>query len=146
MRQLRSILGKLSYSLFLWLDRKYIETYGYETAPYCGHYYNGHTGKYTRADYHEGDGTSQNTRFKWLILCGQHTEEGYFFILLPPVKDAINWLRLLPRRTTIVLKKQDDLYLYFKYSPSRYSYGHKRELLINLSKFKVIIKHGLFKD
>jgi len=33
-----------------------IESYDYETAPYCGHHYSGHNGWLTSGSYHEGDG------------------------------------------------------------------------------------------
>jgi hypothetical protein len=48
------------YNFFYRLDKKrdFNDTmhYEYETAPYCGHHYNGHKGKWTHSSYHEGDG------------------------------------------------------------------------------------------
>jgi hypothetical protein len=42
------------YNILYKLDT--IKKYDYETAPYCGHHYNGHHGKYTISSYHEGIG------------------------------------------------------------------------------------------
>jgi len=58
MKTVNAFLAKLIYRLFFYLDGKlgYVERYDYETAPYCGHHYNGHNGKFTSSSYHEGDG------------------------------------------------------------------------------------------
>ena len=72
-------LAKLIYRLFYWIDVKLksIEEYDYETAPYCGHHYNGHKGKFTHSDYYEGDGgwglNTKNPFFK----IGGDTYEGW---------------------------------------------------------------------
>lgn len=46
------------YALLCWMDKKNgsVDSYDYETAPYCGHHYCGHSGKYTNSHYHEGIG------------------------------------------------------------------------------------------
>lgn len=52
------------YDCFYLLDEKlgYLNTYRGENAPYCGHSYNGHKGKFTGSEYFEGDG------LKWCIF------------------------------------------------------------------------------
>ena len=46
------------YNMLCWMDEKNgsVDSYDYETAPYCGHHYCGHSGKHTKSDYHEGMG------------------------------------------------------------------------------------------
>lgn len=89
-------LAKLVYRFFYFLDVKFnlIEEYDYETAPYCGHHYNGHRGKFTASSYHEGDGYCEvkfgilfkivgsnydGYQWEWNMPCLKVTS--YFFIL-----------------------------------------------------------------
>lgn len=46
------------YNLAEFIDQKlgWYEEFEYETAPYCGHHHNGHSGKLTESYYHEGMG------------------------------------------------------------------------------------------
>lgn len=70
-------LAKLIYNLFYWIDVKFnlIEEYDYETAPYCGHHFNGHKGKFTHSDFHEGmGGMGLNTKNPFLKIYW-HDEE-----------------------------------------------------------------------
>lgn len=57
------------YNLCFYIDNKlgYIESYDYETAPYCGHHYDGHKGKLTASDYHEGDGEKYCIFLFWVV-------------------------------------------------------------------------------
>lgn len=65
-------------ALAVWFDRKIgrYKEYSYETAPYCGHYYNGHEGWLTGSHYHEGDGYCR-LKIGWLEI-GYYTEEGHY--------------------------------------------------------------------
>ena len=67
-----SQLARTGYQLLLRFDRP--KTYGYETAPYCGHYYSGHTGKRTCSHYHEGIGYCEAQLGK--LLFHKNSEEG----------------------------------------------------------------------
>lgn len=70
-------LAKLIYNLFYWIDVKLgtIEEYDYEAAPYCGHHHNGHKGKFTHSDFHEGmGGKGLNTKCPFLKIYW-HDEE-----------------------------------------------------------------------
>jgi hypothetical protein len=51
-------IAKIIYLFFIWLDRKIgkYESFDYETAPYCGHSYDGHNGYFTKSHFHESDG------------------------------------------------------------------------------------------
>jgi len=53
-------IGKWLYRLLYAIDNKlgYVKEYSYETAPYCGHYHNGHSGMLTHSHYHEGMGSA----------------------------------------------------------------------------------------
>jgi len=70
-------LAQLIYTIFYWIDTKFnlIEEYSYETAPYCGHHYSGHTGKFTRSEYQEGMGgcrlNTENPFFKGITQCSE---------------------------------------------------------------------------
>ena len=68
------------YNLFYYADNKlgYIKSYDYETAPYCGHHYNGHKGKFTASGYHEGDGIAYCIFLYWVI--SKHTEEKKWYM------------------------------------------------------------------
>ena len=68
------------YNLAYYLDDKldYIKTYDYETAPYCGHHYNGHRGKFTASGYHEGDGECYCKFLFWVIA--KHTEDKTWYM------------------------------------------------------------------
>ena len=68
------------YNLFYYLDNRldYIKSYDYETAPYCGHHYNGHKGKFTASGYHEGDGECYCKFLFWIIA--KHTEENTWYM------------------------------------------------------------------
>jgi len=74
------ILGSI-YSLCYYADNKlgYIKSYDYETAPYCGHHYDGHKGKFTASDYHEGDGEKYCIFLFWVIA--QSTEDKNWYIV-----------------------------------------------------------------
>jgi hypothetical protein len=58
MKNLTNALAKFIYSLLYFIDSKLqkLSDYSYETAPYCGHHYNGHKGYFTQSSYHEGMG------------------------------------------------------------------------------------------
>lgn len=68
------------YDCFYYLDEKlgYLETYRGESAPYCGHSYNGHSGKFTGSGYAEGDGVKWAIILFWVIA--EHTEEKDWYI------------------------------------------------------------------
>lgn len=68
------------YNLFYYLDNRldYIKSYDYETAPYCGHHYDGHKGRFTASDYHEGDGEKYCIFLFWVIA--KHTEETAWYM------------------------------------------------------------------
>lgn len=71
---------KSIYNLGYYLDKKlgYLNTYRGESAPYCGHSYNGHNGKFTGSAYAEGDGVKWAIIFFWVIA--EHTEEQDWYI------------------------------------------------------------------
>jgi hypothetical protein len=71
---------KSIYNLAYYLDDKlgYLNTYRGESAPYCGHSYNGHNGKFTGSAYNEGDGVKWAIVFSWVIA--EHTEERDWYI------------------------------------------------------------------
>ena len=58
MKKFKSNFSRAIYDFLYYLDEKMntIEEYSYETAPYCGHHFDGHRGRYTSSDYHEGMG------------------------------------------------------------------------------------------
>jgi hypothetical protein len=58
MKNLTNALAKFIYSLLYFIDSKLqkLSDYSYETAPYCGHHYNGHKGYFSQSSYHEGMG------------------------------------------------------------------------------------------
>jgi hypothetical protein len=58
MKKFKSNMARAIYDLLYYLDDKTgkISEYGYETAPYCGHHFSGHKGRFTSSDYHEGMG------------------------------------------------------------------------------------------
>lgn len=99
--QIKSFLGKLFYNLFLLADKKHIEKYSYETAPYCGHYYNGHNGKYTQGSYHESCGGEYNKVFTWFVLCGCDSENGYTIRFFPFIITAKRFVFTLKNRLKI---------------------------------------------
>jgi len=68
------------YNLFYYLDNRldYIKSYDYETAPYCGHHYDGHKGRFTASDYHEGDGEKYCIFLFWVIA--KHTEDKNWYM------------------------------------------------------------------
>ena len=68
------------YNLVFYLDKKlkYVSEYRGESAPYCGHSYNGHTGKFTGSSYSEGDGECWAIFFYWVVA--KHTEENIWYI------------------------------------------------------------------
>jgi hypothetical protein len=72
---------QLIYNLFYYIDNRldYIKSYDYETAPYCGHHYDGHKGRFTASDYHEGDGE----KYCIFLFCviAKHTEEKDWYIV-----------------------------------------------------------------
>lgn len=62
MKAIINFLAKSIYLFLVWLDRKIGKYEGFrgETAPYCGHGYNGHTGYFTQSSFHEGDGGGES--------------------------------------------------------------------------------------
>lgn len=77
MKKYKNILAKSIYSALYFLDEKFnkVNRYGYETAPYCGHYYSGHRGYFTNSSYHEGIGGCSATLLFGLISVYKHSEE-----------------------------------------------------------------------
>lgn len=70
MKRITRIIYQLLYNLGYWLDTQInvIEEWDYESAPYCGHYHNGHRGYFTESTYHEGDGGQS----VFVLLLGFH--------------------------------------------------------------------------
>jgi hypothetical protein len=68
------------YDCLYYLDEKsgYLNKYRGESAPYCGHSYNGHKGKFTGSQYNEGDGIKWAIILFWVIA--KDTEEKNFFV------------------------------------------------------------------
>ena len=62
---------------------KVYETYDYETAPYCGHHFNGSKGKFSSSDYHEGMGGAS---FDFYFLTGNYDDECGYDIALAPFR------------------------------------------------------------
>lgn len=58
MKTIIKFFAKCIYLFLVWLDQKMgnYQYYKGETAPYCGHGYDGHTGIFTHSHYHESDG------------------------------------------------------------------------------------------
>lgn len=77
---MKNYLLRSLYNLFYYLDNRldYIKSYDYETAPYCGHHYNGHKGRFTASDYHEGDGEKYCIFLFWVIA--KHTEDNNWYM------------------------------------------------------------------
>lgn len=64
-----------------------VKTYNYETAPYCGHHFDGHTGRFTQSSYHEGMGYKQ-AKIGWLTVYKNSEEKDwdfYFNVLKHPI-------------------------------------------------------------
>ena len=61
------------------IDKKrgVLEHYEYETAPYCGHHYNGTKGVLYNSDYHEGDGGESADVLGFRF--GRSTEDEYWW-------------------------------------------------------------------
>jgi len=72
-----SYIGYFVYSFFLFLDKKTgsYNDYQGEDAPYCGHAYSGHSGRFTSGSYREGDGGEYTEICKWLFLAGYENIE-----------------------------------------------------------------------
>lgn len=79
MRNTHNKLAQAYYNTLYTIDERmgWVREWNYETAPYCGHYHNGHDGKLTESSYHEGMGEAR-TRGTWLAA-GVHDEEGAYF-------------------------------------------------------------------
>lgn len=67
------------YGLLYRIDVKFgwAKHYSYETAPFCGHHFNGHKGKLTSSQYHEGMGAAE-TRSLFGFSIINHSDEGCF--------------------------------------------------------------------
>ena len=80
LNKMKNYLLRSLYNLFYYLDNRldYIKNYDYETAPYCGHHYDGHKGRFTASDYHEGDGEKYCIFLFWVIA--KHTEEKNWYM------------------------------------------------------------------
>jgi len=52
-----------------------LRTYDYETAPYCGHHYNGATGKYYFSDYFEGYGAEWANFYGFIFIYANEDKE-----------------------------------------------------------------------
>jgi hypothetical protein len=120
-------IAKLIYLFFIWLDRKTgnYEGYSGETAPYCGHAYDGHKGYFTQSHFHESDGGGETKGcFDRYILGVWYSnvdgqEYGFSFPLY-------NWLRFA----------YYQIKAFFKYSCVKIEYPHgKRTLYVNLIHF-----------
>lgn len=111
-------IAEKTWDFFLWLDRKHIKKFDYETAPYCGHHHCGHDGKYTETHYHEGDGGGNNKRLLWLIHISYNNLDRcrYQLVIFPPIFRAFIWVKTLRKRTLIMSKtyKNDTINGYRK--------------------------------
>ena len=101
-RLINAYLGRAIYKLFLWIDTKleYYDGYEGESAPYCGHHYNGHDGKFTQGRYAEGDGGEWTIKMKWLFMAGYENVEYsstdvrcYFLNVLPIRYKLRRWFK-----------------------------------------------------
>lgn len=107
-------LAQIIYKFASWLDRKHIEKYDYETAPYCGHHYSGHNGKFTSSKYHEGDGFEMATLplFKgWKIIAHHEDEEGWSWCIskkyrrLSSYNVMVSWEKIITYHGNVLFRK-----------------------------------------
>lgn len=97
-------IAKLIYNFFYWLDVKfgYVEDYSYETAPYCGHHFNGHKGKFTESSFHEGMGGCNLKTKNIFLKISCCSEEGW------------SWARPTIKTTLTIVGVKDLAGEYFK--------------------------------
>lgn len=103
---MKQAIAKFVYSIFKKLDKKHVEYWEYETAPYCGHHHSGFDGKWTEGKFHEGDGEEGNKKLLWLVNCGYRNYSGseYFITLFPPLFTLFRWIKLFPKRFSLSYK------------------------------------------
>lgn len=77
------------YNFAYWLDCKlgYMETFKGEYAPYCGHGYTGHTGKFTESYYSEVGGVKHVKVLQKYLYIGNddyyEKPEGWYLVIKP---------------------------------------------------------------
>jgi hypothetical protein len=135
-------IAEKTWDFFLWLDRKHIKKFDYETAPYCGHHHCGHDGKYTETHYHEGDGGGNNKRLLWLININfNNVDTGrchYQLILFPPLFNLFIWIKTFHKRFKIGVKRDDKNVRWFWITYKRlYKSQYKFFYAVRLYPFKV---------
>lgn len=96
---MKNWIAKNIYKLMYWIDtkRNKISHYSYETAPYCGHYYNGHNGWLTSSHYHEGMG-GEIGQIGWFKFMSDSEAPSEWSILVQPPKPVVIW-------TTVIIPK-----------------------------------------
>ena len=98
--------------IYDWLTAQkfnYTEPYSYETAPYCGHHYSGHSGKYTMERLHEGYG-GYGIIF-WLFEISFSTEEdGFWWYLFPVTRKKLKeWKRRRLSDLPLLMKRMERM-------------------------------------
>lgn len=90
-RILNAILD-IAFAIDKWMG--WITEFDYETAPYCGHHYNGHAGKLTSSDYHEGDGGIR-TNGHWVRIHRYELDEPKIVLEFPKPRSLYRMLSSL---------------------------------------------------
>jgi len=78
---IQSAIAKSIYSVLFFLDEKLfkkVSEYSYETAPYCGHHFSGHNGRFTKSSYHESMGGCSGKFLFDLFSVYKNSEEHYW--------------------------------------------------------------------
>lgn len=81
---MKNFICKSIYNILYKMDD--VNKFSYETAPYCGHHHEGHTGKRTRSHYNEGMGAC-HANIGWLSV-SKSSESNDWDIFIGKSQDA----------------------------------------------------------
>lgn len=75
----------------------FYKPYDYETAPFCGHHFSGHEGRFSESSYREGDGGSSGKIIWSMIKAYSHTDEGYHIDIdpVPFLRGKVVWSKTI---------------------------------------------------
>lgn len=92
-------LCKSFYDMLYRMDKRNgsYEGYDYETAPYCGHHYSGHHGRYTKSDYHEGMGGCEG-RLGPIWVSKNSEERDWYWRIIAWKKPPVVWRKKIADR------------------------------------------------
>ena len=93
MTKTKTAIIRRIYLFLEWIDIKCgtYKEWDYESAPYCGHYHNGHTGTLTESGYLEGSGGRGHSNFFFAL--GESSDGKWFIYLLPSRRRYTAFLR-----------------------------------------------------